>query len=337
MDYLEQMVMLRKKGEPFVLATVVRIEKPTSAKPGAKAIITQDGALNGWVGGSCTEPSVKKEAVKALQEGTPRLLRLCPPEKMSDQEQYGVSEMKITCMSGGTLEIYLEPYLVQPHLLVIGHQALAEALVTQAKSLDYAVTVVTENPAPGQFFQADRVITGLDFTKVDYYPNTYAVIASHGNYDELALEAVLQSKAAYVALVASKKRSESILAYLQQDQVPQEQIDRIKYPAGLDIGAMTPPEIALSILAEIIQVHRRGHGNGNPVHVNETIHEDEESQKKEEEEAIDPVCGMTVEIGSTSLSATYQGKVYYFCSAGCQRKFTAQPEKYIQPDMAHTS
>ncbi len=332
MDYLEHMLMLRKKGEPFVLATVVRIEKPTSAKPGAKAIISQDGALSGWVGGSCTEPSVKKEALKALQEGTPRLLRLCPPEKMSDQKQFGVTEMKITCMSGGTLEIYLEPYLVQPHLLVIGHQALAEALVTQAKSLDYAVTVVAENPGPEQFTQADRVISGLDFGQVDYSPHTYAVIASHGNYDELALEAVLQSGAAYVALVASKKRSEAILAYLQQDQVAQAQIDRIKYPAGLDIGALTPSEIALSILAEIIQVHRRGH----PAHIDETIPLGEETHQ-EEEEAVDPVCGMTVEIGSTSLSAVFQGKVYYFCSAGCQRKFTNQPEKYIQPDMAHTS
>jgi len=333
MDYLEQMLMLRKKGEPFVLATVVRIEKPTSAKPGAKAIITQDGALSGWVGGSCTEPSVKKEAVKALQEGTPRLLRMCPPEKMNGQDQYGVSEVKITCMSGGTLEIYLEPYLVQPHLLVVGHQALAEALVTQGKSLDYAVTVVAENPAPGQFTQADRVITGLDFSQIEFNPNTYVVIASHGNYDELALEAVLPSKAAYVALVASKKRSEAILSYLQQDQVPQAQIDRIKYPAGLDIGALTPAEIALSILAEIIQVHRRGHGiHANPSGAAEAI----QITQNEGEEAVDPVCGMTVQIGSTSLSAAYQGKVYYFCSAGCQRKFTSQPEKYIQPDLAHT-
>jgi xanthine dehydrogenase accessory factor len=326
MDYLEQMQLLLKKGEPFVLATVVRIEKPTSAKPGAKAIITQDGALSGWVGGSCAEPSVKKEALKTLQEGSPRLLRLCPPEKMSGQDQYGVHEVKITCMSGGTLEIYLEPYLVQPHLLVVGHQALAEALVTLGKSLDYSVTVVGENLAPELFAQADRVVNSLDLSQINITPNTYVVIASHGNYDELALEAVLPSKAAYVALVASKKRSKAILSYLQMDKVTQTQIDRIKYPAGLDIGALTPPEIALSILAEIIQVHRRGHP-AQPV---------EEAAQPEEEEALDPVCGMTVQIGSTSLSAAYQGKLYYFCSVGCQRKFTAQPEKYIQPDLAQT-
>jgi xanthine dehydrogenase accessory factor len=325
MHYLEQMQLLLKKGEPFVLATVVRIEKPTSAKPGAKAIITQDGALSGWVGGSCAEPSVKKEALKALQEGTPRLLRLCPPEKMSGQDQYGVSEVKITCMSGGTLEIYLEPYLVQPHLLIIGHQALAEALVTLGKSLDYTVTVMGDNLTPELFTQADRVIPGLDLNQLDITPNTYVVIASHGNYDELALEAVLPSQAAYVALVASKKRSESILSYLKMDKVTQAQIDRIKYPAGLDIGALTPPEIALSILAEIIQVHRRGH----PAQALAAA-------QPEEEAALDPVCGMTVQIGSTSLSAVYQDKVYYFCSVSCQRKFTAQPEKYIQPDLART-
>ena len=332
MDYLDHMQQLLKKGEPFVLATVVRIEKPTSAKPGAKAIITQDGALSGWVGGSCTEPSVKKEAVKALQEGTPRLLRLCPPEKMSGQEQFGVSEVKITCMSGGTLEIYLEPYLVQPHLVVVGHQALAETLVAQAKSLDYAVSVVGETLAPELFAQADRIITGLDFSQLEITPHTYVVIASHGNYDELALEAVLPSRAAYIALVASKKRSEAILSYLQMDNVPQAQIDRIKYPAGLDIGAMTPAEIALSILAEIIQVHRRGH----PAHPGKAAYEEEQQEQQPvAEEAIDPVCGMTVTIGSTSLSAEYQGKLYYFCSPGCQRKFTSQPEKYVQPDPAH--
>lgn len=197
----------------------MRIEKPTSTKPGAKAIITQDGALSGWVGGSCAEPSVKKEALKALQEGSPRLLRLCPPEKMSGQDQYGVHEVKITCMSGGTLEIYLEPYLVQPHLLVVGHQALAEALVTLGKSLDYSVTVVGENLAPELFAQADRVVNSLDLSQINITPNTYVVIASHGNYDELALEAVLPSKAAYVALVASKKRSKAILSYLQMSRL----------------------------------------------------------------------------------------------------------------------
>ncbi len=188
MDLLDQMQELREQGRPFVLATVVRVERPTSAKPGAKAVITQDGKLSGWIGGSCTEPHVRREAAEVLREGSPRLLRLCPPEKMSSEPEDGVHEVKITCMSGGTLEIYLEPYLTQPHLLVIGHQAIAESLVTMAKALEFHVSVMGEDASRERFPLADRVYEGLDFSQLEFSPNTFVVVASHGNYDELALE-----------------------------------------------------------------------------------------------------------------------------------------------------
>jgi xanthine dehydrogenase accessory factor len=320
MDVLDQMQELREEGRSFVLATVVRVEKPTSSKPGAKAIILADGTLTGWIGGSCAEPSVKREAQRALQEGTPRLLRLCPPEKMSTAPQEGVNEMKITCMSGGTLEIYLEPYLVQPHLIVVGHQAIAEALVRQAKQLDFKVTIIGEHLGTDRFPGADRYLDQLDFGQVEVKPNSYVVVASHGNYDELALEAFLPSPAAYVALVASKKRTQSIRSYLEQDGVAEEVLARLKYPAGLDIGAITPEEIALSILAEIVQVHRRGMKLQAAV---------EEAGAEQGAEAIDPVCGMTVEIGSSSLTVEHAGQTYYFCSVSCQREFRALPEKYL--------
>src|SRR5512146_2314285 len=226
MDLLEQMRELRQQGQPFVLATVVRVERPTSAKPGAKAIITQDGRLSGWIGGSCTEPHVRREAVQVLRAGAPHLLRLGPPEKMNAAAEEGVSEVRITCMSGGTLEIYLEPYLTQPHLVGIGHQAIAENLAAQAKLLDYRVTVLGENASPERFPAADQVWDGLDFSRVTFTPNTYVVVASHGNYDELALEAALPSQAAYVALVASKKRAEAIRTYLREDGLPEEAIAR---------------------------------------------------------------------------------------------------------------
>ena len=319
--------MLREQEQPFVLATVVRVERPTSAKPGAKAIITQDGKLSGWIGGSCTEPHVRREAAEALRDGNPRLLRLCPPEKMGDETEEGVREVKITCMSGGTLEIYLEPYLTQPHLFVIGHQAIAESLVTLAKALDYRVSVMGENVSRERFPLADKVWEGLDFSKVELTPNTYVVVASHGNYDELALEAALPGKAAYVALVASKKRAEAIRVYLREDNMPEEVMARLKYPAGLDFGASTPAEIALSILAEIIQLQRRGRGAETGP---ETLAEVETNT--EPTEAIDPVCGMTVEIASANHIASYQGKMYYFCSAGCQREFLKEPEKYLQAE-----
>lgn len=332
MDLLDQMHALHEQGQPFVLATVVRVERPTSAKPGAKAIITQDGKLSGWIGGSCTEPHVRREAVEVLREGSPRLLRLCPPKKMSQAPEEGVCEVKITCMSGGTLEIYLEPYQTQPHLLVIGHQAIAETLVSMAKALDYHVSVMGEDASRERFPLADRLYEGLDFSQLEFTTNTYVVVASHGNYDELALEAALPSQAAYVALVASKKRAESIRAFLMEDNLPDEVLARLKYPAGLDFGASAPAEIALSILAEIIQVHRRSHA-GQPGRM-ETAPEAETSTLHEAEpaEAIDPVCGMTVEIASANHIVSYQGKMYYFCSAGCQRDFQKDPQKYLQAE-----
>jgi xanthine dehydrogenase accessory factor len=328
MDYLDQMKTLRDQGQPFVLATVVRIERPTSAKPGARAIITQDGAMSGWVGGSCVEPSVRREAVRVLQEGRPTLLRICPPEKIGTEPLEGVMEVTMTCMSGGTLEIYLEPHLTQPHLVVFGHQALAEALVRMAKTLDYRVTILGEALSPQRFSAADRILEGLQFDQFEFLPNMYVVVASHGNYDELALEAALPSKAAYVTLVASKKRAESIRSYLAQDGLAPELLARLKYPAGLDFGASTPPEIALSILAEVIQLNRRGVAAAVSVPVSEHHAE----TPAEPETAIDPVCGMTVEIATARYKTSYQGKEYYFCATSCKRSFEKEPEVYLQAE-----
>jgi len=317
------------QGQPFVLATVVRVERPTSSKPGAKAIISQDGTLTGWIGGSCTEPVVIREAGKALEDGNPRLLRLYPPEKMGQSPQEGVTEVPLTCVSGGTLEIYLEPYLSQPRLLVIGHQAVAEALVAFGKELGYVVSIVGENLSGERFHSADHVIGNLDFANPDsrnqleFTPNTYVVVTSHGNYDELALEAALTSDAPYIALVASKKRAEAVRLYLQQDGIPEEQIARIKCPAGLDLGAITPQEIALTILAEIIQVYRKRHS----LRTTEGNVTDEVPAM-----AVDPVCGMQVEISSARYTAVYEGKIIYFCSAHCQHLFEKKPQDYIQKE-----
>ncbi len=326
MNHLDQMRALREQGQPFVTATVVRVEKPTSAKPGAKAIITQDGTLTGWVGGSCVEPTVKREAARALRDGLPRLLRLCPPEKMDLWPQDGVNEVKLTCISGGTLEIFLEPHLTQPHLVIVGHHTIIEALVTLAKTLDYTVTVIGEDATPERFPAADRVIGELDFSGITVTPNTYVVVASHGNYDELALEALLPKKPRYIALVASKKRSANIVDYLRQAGMPQETLAALKYPAGLDFGAETPPEIALSILAEIIQFSRQGTLKPHSMPVTGG----EEAARQEPALAVDPICEMTVEIATARYTAVYEGQTYYFCSAHCQHRFEKEPEEYVK-------
>jgi xanthine dehydrogenase accessory factor len=217
------------------------------------------------------------------------------------------------------LEVYIEPHLPQPQLVVIGHLPIAEALSALGKGLNYAVTVMGLDVAPERFPQADRVLDRLDFSQLrrGVQPNapTYITVATHGNYDEEALEWALNMDAAYVALVASRRRAEAVLQYLRETGLPEDRLARLKYPAGLDIGASTPEEIALSILAEIVQLRRRN--LQSPI-----------THHQPQAEAIDPVCGMTVEIATARYVAAYAGETYYFCSAGCKRSFEKEPEKY---------
>ncbi len=323
MDVLDQMKQMRDEGQAFVLATVVRVEKPTSARPGAKAIISADGELSGWIGGSCAEPTVRREAAAALEDGQVRLLRLCPPEKMGLSPQEGVEEVKLTCMSGGTLEIYLEPYVPAPHLVVIGHQAAAQALAQLGKGMDFTVTAAGE-VSEERFPTADRRIETLDFSQIEFKPNMYVVVASHGNYDETALQAALPSRAPYVALVASKKRAEAVRTYLREAGLAEEQIARLKFPAGLDIGAVTPSEIALSILAEIVQARRRGKPRLQLAQP--------ELHAEKPATAIDPVCGMTVDVANARYTHVHAGQTYYFCAARCQQQFEHDPAKYLASD-----
>jgi xanthine dehydrogenase accessory factor len=327
-DMLEKAQEFRSAGQPFAMATVVWVEKPTSAKPGAKAIITEDGELVGWVGGSCTEPTVKREARKALGDGEARLVRICPPEKRGLLPQEGVTEVTLTCVSGGTLEIFIEPFLAQPQLVVIGHQAIAQALASQGKNLGYPVTVLGLEVNPERFPRADRLIPSLDYAQLQLRPNACVVVTSHGNYDEEALAAVLRMEVAYVALVASKTRSQAVLEYLRKSGAPEERLQKVKYPAGLDIGAITPEEIALSILAEIVQ--RQQHGPGGTDMEMGVIHGAQpQAANHAKMEATDPVCGMTVDITTAQFKTDYNGHTYYFCARGCQRSFEAEPEKYL--------
>ena len=333
-DFYDRFQELRNTGDPFVVATVVRAEKPTSAKAGAKAIITEEGTLTGWIGGSCAEPTVKREARKSLLDGQPRLIRLCPPEKMGQAPQEGVIEIALTCISGGTLEIYIEPQLAQPHLVVVGHLATAEALVRLGKDLGWRLSLMGLDVRRERFPQVDQLFDHLDFSQVSITKNTHIVVASHGNYDEDMLVAALQSEAPYVALIASKKRASAILQYLKEASLSREQIARLKYPAGLDVGAVTPEEIALSILAEIIQRRRQSlrlRQDDSP------ISDSLVSTNQLPTEALDPVCGMTVEIATAHFTSEYAGKTYYFCAAGCKRSFDKEPEKYIQAESSQQS
>jgi len=326
---------LLEQNMPFVMAVVVRAEKPTSGKPGDKALITADGVMYGWIGGSCSQPTVIREALKALNDGKNRFIRLSPdPAKLPPRD--GLIDLPITCFSGGTLEIYIEPQYPQPRLLIIGSLPVARTLVALGQVMNYDIVVADPdgNIAP----EAGQVITDLADIAHHIRPETYVVVATHGGYDEAALEQVLKATPRYVGLVANRKRFQAVIQYLKEQGIADVALQRIKAPAGLDIHAQQGDEIALSILAEIVQVRRAPQtadnlGTEGP-QVSTKQHLPEHSvhvvpTSPELGIAIDPVCHMEVEIATAKYTSMYEGQMYYFCAPGCKRSFDRQPEAYV--------
>ena len=290
---------LHQAGEPFVTATVVRCERPTSAKPGSKALIKKDGSLVGWVGGACAEPVVIREAMKALQDGQPRFLALTGEGNAEMRE--GMLEYPMRCHSGGTLEIYIEPVLPKPELILFGRGPVVETLAKLGKAMEFNVLQASSQAEVDQL--AQRRFTS----------RSYIVVASHGTFDEEGLTQALWSEAGYVSLVASRKRAAAIVESLRKSGLPAEQLGRLKAPAGLDISAVTPEEIAVSILAEIIQVSRSQKSDWKDTPLLDQAGE-----------AIDPVCGMRVEIATAQYQSTRSNESFYFCSRHCKETFDQQ-------------
>jgi xanthine dehydrogenase accessory factor len=275
------------RREPFATATVVRAERPTSAKPGAKAIVTREGTLHGWIGGSCAAPVVVREALAALSEGEPRLIVL---SNRASPSRENVRHFPMTCHSGGELEIYIEPQVPREQLVVIGTTPVARALASIGATLGLDVAATLD----GVVGERDSV-----------------VIASRGDGDEDAVRAALATPARYVALVASRRRGDELTRALAEEGVALASLKRLRYPAGFDIGARSEEEIALSILSEIVATRA---ATASPP-----------QQAPAKAEAIDPICGMSVAITPDALRAEHEGATYYFCSRSCVRRFLADP------------
>jgi xanthine dehydrogenase accessory factor len=312
---LELAYQLMQAGEPYVLATVIWCERPTSAKPGAQAIIQANGQMTGWIGGSCAQPVVLREALRAMREGDePYLLRLGDPEMGIVRDNVRVFPM--SCTSGGVLDIYMEPHLPQPQLVLMGDSPVIVALSRLAPVLDYAVTR----------------LDSADLSQVHIDERTCILVATHGQYDEDALEQALRSPAVYVGMVGSHKRAEACRDYLRASGLTERQIERLKAPAGLDVGAITPEEIAASILAELVRVRRRGVLNEEDdarSSLEEQAKNSEVATAASAETATDPVCGMIVEIASSRHHSTYEGMDFYFCCPACKRLFERNPQEYL--------
>lgn len=306
---------LSKKGESFAIATVVRSERPTSAKPGAKAIIRADGTLSGWVGGSCAQPVVVKEALKALKDGKPRLLSLNAQGIGGERE--GIEEYPMTCQSGGVLEIYVEPVLPQPELVILGRTPVARTLAQLGKLLDFSVCVAAPAATREEFPEADTLLNELEAVQAEIRPESYVVVATMGNADEEALEAAVRSSAGYIGLVASRKKAEGLFQYLSHKGILPEHLQRVKYPAGLDLGAVSPPEIALSIMAEITQLRRKNLARSV-------------EEVKADIEARDLICGMMVNVAAARYTSRYGDRAFYFCCLRCKETFDRAPEQYAE-------
>ena len=312
---------LASRRQPFVLAMVVRRQPYTSSHQGDMAIITADGGYHGWLGGNCTQPVVKREAARALADGRPRLLSLSP--EAGTEARPGVTVLPMVCQSGGTVDVYLEPVLPPPRLVLFGLSPVIRALTQLGKGLGYSVDVVDPEAAPDLLPAADRTFVDWGSTELreaGATPRTYAVVATMGEHDEEAVTAALGLLPEYLGVVASRTRFGELRASLLGRGISSETLDRIRNPAGLDIGARQPEEVALSILAEIVQLART-HAAEEPA----------PPPLPEANEAIDPVCGMTVVIATARHRAEHAGRTYLFCNPRCREKFLVAPERYLDP------
>jgi xanthine dehydrogenase accessory factor len=327
---------LAASGEPFVLAVVVRREPASSAQLGNTAVITASGEFHGWLGGSCIRPTVVRESRAALAEGRPRLVSLSPDP--SADRRPGVTVFPMTCHSGGSVDIYIEPVLPAPRLVVFGTTPVAQALARLGKGMGLSVDAVVPEADASIVPGVDRVLRAAmpgdhpaeaechDSNAGSSSRPRVAVVATHGERDEEALVEAIRLEPEYLGLVASRKRFAQVRETLLAGGVPAEALARVRSPAGLDIGAKTPEEVALSILAEVVQV-RRARATANPAEAE--FHDRPEFHASGgAAQGVDPVCGMTVAIATAKHQAEHGGRTFYFCCAGCRQRFLAEPERY---------
>lgn len=302
-DLAQRALAHESRNEPYVRATVVRAERPASARAGDTALLDADGTLHGFVGGHCVQGSVRDYGLQTLASGEPLLLRVLPGAP-SHTAGEGAVEVSNPCLSGGAIEIFLQPQLPAPHLLVIGDAPVARALGALGACLDLDVELVDGGNVPAVSPAAG---------------DAAVIVASHGEGEEAALTAALTAGVPYVALVASARRAEAVLASLDVDDDARA---RIHSPAGLALGARTPAETALSILAEFtaLRAQAREDLTANP--------EPAEHNTAGSIQAVDPVCGMHVSVTANTPQVEMAGTLTYFCCPGCRAAFVADPDRY---------
>ena len=296
----ERAEALSAERSPFVIATVVRVQRPASVAPASAGLVHADGTIEGFIGGVCAQHSVRLYSLTAIESGEPLLLRILPgdDEDIGDDEDVEISREEGTvtvqnpCLSGGAIEIFLEPVLPAPRVLVAGSSPIVAALVALGRQLGLEIVAAQDIE--------DGVLTPVA-------EDLALVVAAHGQDEVAVLRAALENGVPYVGLVASPKRGAAVRDELRSEGVADDLLEAIETPAGIDIGARTPAEIALSVLARIIAVRRS-------------------AVVRAPASAVDPVCGMTVAVTADTPSLENGGETVYFCCAGCRRKFEERRE-----------
>ena len=331
---MEQAAELAERGEPVDLATVVWRQRPSSGQVGSRAIITAAGEVHGWIGGACAEPSVIRQAREVIAEGSPRLLLLGSTDKFGDAIPEGMTAVPISCQSEGALEVYIEPVQPAPHLVVVGRSPMAHALADLARGIGWRTDL----------------LDWTEFSTGNADERSMVVVATQGHGDEEAIEQAVAARPAYLGLVGSRKRGASVLGYLADRGVARDQLDRVRVPAGLDLGKTTHVEIAVAILAELVQLRAAGElgvRSGKGIDASSAAKSASRRGKRTSSgsaeqtpaasaqapaEATDPVCGMTVATGKAGRPLEFEGVTYYFCSAGCRSEFESNPDSYARKE-----
>jgi xanthine dehydrogenase accessory factor len=335
MDWFQHIAALQREGRPFAIATVVARRAPVSAHLGDRAIVFADGRMEGFVGGACSREIVKKQALEAMQARCARLVSIRPDASESAETTAERVVVPMTCVSEGAIDVYIEPFVHPRCLVVVGATPVAESLTRLARSMEYDVVRVVDS-GERRDIEQEAATLGATVITLDALEGLLregsasgadqaAVVASQGHYDEQALEAILKCGVPYVGLLASRKRGAAVRALLEENRLPG--VSTIRIPAGIDLGARTPPEVALSILAEIVQLHpgaalrQAASAAAMPTSVPVV-------NSPAPAGGVDPVCGMRVDVATARHTAEMDGVVHYFCCANCRARFLKEPARY---------
>jgi len=301
-------VELVETGESFAMATVVWRQAPSSGQHGSRAIVTADGEVYGWIGGACAEPVLLREARRVLEEGRSSLVWLGQEADLEGMHvPEGVLTIPISCQSDGALQIFIEPVMAAPHVLVVGRSPMAVTLLDLVRDLGWR----------------GDLVSGEEFHGCQITSRTAVIVATQGHGDEEALQTAVEADPMFVGLVASSKRGNAVREFLAEQGVDATRLAAVQVPIGLDLGHTGHREIAVSILAELVQ--RRAAGEFQP-------RRREELAVVEPESVIDLVCGMTVDAVPSNRPFEYQGTTYYFCAPGCRKAFEKDPGSFINQE-----